>query len=171
MARGPPIVLEIYPCGPSKNAEEKLKWITYHTYSWKSQFGNDTRQSFFPVLTFYEIYLTHLPTSHFTLSNKRGIQSTVDVVFSCISGAAPLTQPGATRIHNRGPKTRTFSCIYDFLIAFSTPCLHTEMVTYCMSCTNNEPGQIAYTVSQRWPTHEAPRATWDVDHLERATLL
>ena len=33
--------------------------------------------------------------------------------FLYTSGAAPVTQPGTTRIHNRGPKYRTFSYIYD----------------------------------------------------------
>ena len=52
------------------------------------EFGNDTWQSpftFLSLLTFYEIYYsTRLPTSHSTLSNKRGIKSTMNVVFLVI---------------------------------------------------------------------------------------
>jgi hypothetical protein len=40
--------------------------------------------------------------------------------FPCTSGAAPVTQPGTTRIRNSGPKYRTFfSCIYDFFNSFA----------------------------------------------------
>jgi hypothetical protein len=33
MVRGPQVVLEVFPCGPSKKTEEeiKFKWIAYHT--------------------------------------------------------------------------------------------------------------------------------------------
>ena len=42
----------------------------------------------------------------------------VDSIFSCTSSAAPITQPGTTRIHNRGTKYRTVSCIYEILNSF-----------------------------------------------------
>jgi hypothetical protein len=44
MVRGPQVVLEVCPCGPSKKTEEKIKfkWIEYHTIAenlrvWKLQ--------------------------------------------------------------------------------------------------------------------------------------
>ena len=39
--------------------------------------------------------------------------------FPCTSGTVPVTQPGTTPIHNRGPKYRTFSCIFDILNSFA----------------------------------------------------
>ena len=81
MVRGPPVVLEICPCGPSKNTEEKLKFklIVYHTtaenLSLEMRHGNRL-SLFLPVQTFYEIYYpNHLPTSQFTLSNYKGFKS------------------------------------------------------------------------------------------------
>ena len=45
--------------------------------------------------------------------------------FPRTSGTSPVTKPGTTRIHNRGPKQRTFSCIYDILNSFAdTQCAH-----------------------------------------------
>ena len=69
----------------------------------------------------------------------------VVTMFFLYIGTAPVTQPGNARTHNRGPKYRTFSCIYDILIVLPTPSLHIEMVTYCTaSYTNNRTCQIAY---------------------------
>ena len=64
--------------------------------------------------------------------------------FLCTSGDAPVSQPGTTRIHNRGPKYRTFSCIYDILNSFADTQSAHWMVTYCTSCTNSRTSQIAF---------------------------
>ena len=123
MVRGPPVILEICPCGPSRNTEEELKfkWIAYH-YSWKSQrlempHGNRLSLSL-PV-----------PTFHSTLNNKIGIKSPKNVVFLAIFSLhiwrRAYTPAGTARIHNRGPKYRSFSCIYDILNSFSdNPPIH-----------------------------------------------
>jgi hypothetical protein len=51
--------------------------------------------------------------------------------FPCASGDAPVTQPGTTRIHNSGPKYRTFfSCIYDSLNSFANTKLNTFLILF-----------------------------------------
>ena len=60
------------------------------------------------------------------------------------SGAAPVTQPGNTRILIREPKHRSFSCIYDILNSFAVLSRYIEMVTYCTSLINNRTCHIAY---------------------------
>ena len=39
--------------------------------------------------------------------------------FPCTSYAAPAIYPVTTRIHNRGPKYRTFSCNFSILNSFA----------------------------------------------------
>ena len=74
------LVFEIFSCGPSKKyrRKNKIQMNCVSHYSWKSQCFEMTHGNslslFLPVLIFYEMYYpTHLPTSHRTLSNKRGI--------------------------------------------------------------------------------------------------
>ena len=48
--------------------------------------------------------------------------------FPCTSGASPVNQSRTTRIHNREPKYRSFSFIYDILNSFANTHLHIEIV-------------------------------------------
>ena len=67
--------------------------------------------------------------------------------FPCISGAARVTQPGTPRpqIHNRGPKYRTYSCVYDILNSFAdTQSEQWNCHVLYGSYTNNRTCQIAY---------------------------
>ena len=157
MVRGPLEVLEICPCGPSKKCRRKNENLVncVSRYSWKSEFGNNTWQSLFTFSPSTDVswnlpyYSTHLPTFYSALSIKQRFKELWTWCFSpsfpLKSGTTPVTQPGTIRIHNRGPKYRTCSCIYaTFLIVLPTLSLHIEMVTYCTSYTNNRTCQIVY---------------------------
>ena len=93
-------------------------------YRWKSQslemiHGN--RLLLFSQYRHFMKFIT-LPMYRFpTLlsATKEEFKALWTFCFPCISGAAPVTQPGTTRIHNRWPKYRTFSCIYDILNSFA----------------------------------------------------
>ena len=126
MVRGPPVVLEICPCGPSKFTEEKLKfkWIAYHTiaenlrvWKWHMAISFHFFSQYWHFMKFITLPIYCLPT--LLSATKQGFKTLYTWCFSpclpCTSCAALVTQPGTTRIHNRGPKYWTFSCIYDIV--------------------------------------------------------
>ena len=129
MVRGPPVVLEISPCGPSKNTEEKFKFkrIAYHTipenirvWKWHMAIAFHFFFQYWLFIKLITLPIYRLPT--LLSGTNEGFKTRWRWCFSpsfpCTSGATPVTQPGTTRIHNRGPKYQTFSCIYDILNSY-----------------------------------------------------
>ena len=114
------------PLWPLTKCRRKIKiqmnWLSH--YSWKSQsllMTHGFRLSFFSqyrhFMKFITLPINRLPT--LLSETKQGYKTLWTWCFPCTSGAAPVTQPWTTRIRNRGPKYRTFSCIYDFLDSFA----------------------------------------------------
>ena len=138
------------------NRYQQYYMPSQHTYF--LEFGNHSWQSpftFLPVLTFIKFIslpIYRLPT--LLSATKEGFNTPWTWCFPCTSDAAPVTQPGTTRIHNRGPKyynnTEPFH-VLTTLIVLSSPNLHIEMVTYCMSYSSNRTCQIAY---QPWTARQ-----------------
>ena len=158
VVRGPPMVLVIYRCGPSKKYRWKIKiqinCISH--YRWKSQsleiiHGNRISLSlplYWHFMKFITLPIYRLPT--LLLATKEGFKALWTWCFSpyfpCTSDAAPVTQPGTTRFYNCVPNTEPFhvGLFVKFLIVFPTPSLYSDMVTYCTLYTNNRTSQIAY---------------------------
>ena len=145
-------------CGPRdlpfwsfKKYRRKIK-IQMHCishYGWKSQrlemtHGNRLSpfSQYWHFMKFITLHRYRLPT--LLLEAKERFKALWTWCCPCTSGAAPVTQPGTTRIHNSEPKYRTFSYIYDIVNSFADPNLHIEMITYCTACINNRTCQIAY---------------------------
>ena len=124
MVRGPPVVLEICPCGPSKKYRRKIK---IQMNCWKSQgleMTHGNRLSLFSqywhFMKFITLPIYRLPT---LLSGTKEVFEALSMwcfspSFPYTSGDAPVTQPETIRIHNKGPEYRIFSCIYDILNSF-----------------------------------------------------
>ena len=107
-----------------KKIEEK---INSH-YSWKSQNLEMTHGYSFHFFSQYWHFIKFITPPVYRLltllsATKERFKALWTWCFSSsfpfTSGAAPVTQPGTTRTHNRGTKFRTFSCIYDILNSFS----------------------------------------------------
>ena len=165
MVRGPPVVFEVCPCSPSKHTKVKikLKWITYHTIAeslrvWKWHMAIAVHCS---PSTDISLNLIPYPSTDFPLyshQQKRGL-SAMNVVFLAIISlhicrcVASVSQPMTTRIHNRGPNYWNFHVFMTLLIVLPNPSLHTEIVTYCTSYTNNHqsvlPKGRSFTISTR----------------------
>ena len=140
MVRGPPVVFEICLYGPSRNTEEnsKFKWIAYHTITENPRVMEMAHANYYLSL-FLQVGYWHfikcirptlpinkLPT--LLSATKEGFKALWTCIFSpsfpCTSDAAPVTQPGTTRIHNRGPEdqsTETFNVYMTFLIVLRKP--------------------------------------------------
>ena len=93
-------------------------------FSRKSQSSEMTHGNrlspFLQILTFMKLItlLICRLLSLLSATNKR-FKALRTWYFRSKFGAAPITQPGTYRIHNRGPKYWTFSCIYDILNSFA----------------------------------------------------
>ena len=103
---------------------------------------------FLSVLIFYKNLLPYSSTDFplYSQQQKRDLKHysmkwRFSPSFPYISGAAPVTQPGISKIYNRGQTYRTFSCIVYFN-SFADTRLHIEMLRYCMLYTNNRTWQI-----------------------------
>ena len=118
--------------GPSKKTEWKIifKWIAYDTvtenlrvWKWHMAIAFHFFSQYWHFMKFITLLIYRLPS--LLSATKEGFKALCTWYFSpsfhCTSGSAPVTQPGTTRIHNRGPKYRTFSCIYDFLTVILLP--------------------------------------------------
>ena len=147
MVRGLPVVVEICPCGPSKNKKDFI-WIAYHTTAENLRVWKWHMTITFHLFCQYSHFMKFIILSPLLSATKEGFKALWTWCFSpsfpCTSGAAPVTQPGTTRYHNRGTKYQTSSCILTFSIVLRTPSQCIEMVTYCTSYTNNTKYQIAY---------------------------
>ena len=112
-------------------------------YCWKPQILEMTHgiSQYWHFKKFIILPIYRLP--NLLSATKEGFKALWMWCFLCTFGAAPVTQPGTTGIHNREPKYRTFSYL-TFLLVFPTSSLHVEMFTYCTSYTHNRTCQIAY---------------------------
>ena len=129
MVRGPHVVLKLCPCGPSGKTEEKqMQMICISDYNWNSQSLEMTHGNRFSLFSqywhvkkFITLLIYRLPP--LLSATKDGFKALWTWCFSpsfpCTSGDEPVTQPGTTRIYNRGPKYRTFHIYNNFLNSFS----------------------------------------------------
>ena len=136
MVRGPPVFLEICPCGPKKNTEEKFKfkWSAYHSTAENLRVWKWHMATHFHIFSLYWYFMKFNSLSIYRFPTllsaiKEGFKVLWTWCFSpffpCTFGAAPVTQPGTTRIQNRGPMYWTYSCIYGILDSFAdTQCAH-----------------------------------------------
>jgi hypothetical protein len=141
MVHGPQVVLEVCPCGPSKKTEQKMKfkWIAYHTVAENLRIWKLHMAIFFHFFSQYWHFIKFITLPAYRLptlvsATKEGFKALWPWCFSpsfpCTSGAAPVTQPGTTRIHNGGP---SFHVFMTSLIVLQTPSLgylHIVMVTH-----------------------------------------
>ena len=135
MVSGPPVVLEICPCGPSNYAEQKFKfkWIAYHTILenlriWKRHMAIAFHffSQYWKFIKFITLPIYRFPT--LLSATKEAFKALWTWYFPCTSGAAPVTQSGTTRIHNREPKYRTFHVFITYLILF----YYYKIIRYCL---------------------------------------
>ena len=117
-----------------------MNWVSY--YSWKSHrlemtHGNRLLLFLLPILILSYMKFITLPIYRLPIllsETKEGFKAPWTWCFPCTSGAAPVTQPGTSRIRNIGPKYRNFHVFMTLLRVLPTPSLHIVMVTYCNLC-------------------------------------
>ena len=141
MVRGPPVVLDICLCGPSKKVR-KIKRIAYHTiaenlrvWKWHTAIVFHFFSQYWHFMKFPTLPIYRLPTLLSTKNEEFKALWTkcFSPSFPCTSCAAPVTQPVNTRIYNRGQNTKPFHVFMTNLIGLPIPNLYTEKVTYCKS--------------------------------------
>jgi hypothetical protein len=141
---GPQVVLEICPWGPTKQTEEKIqfKWIAYHTITenlrvWKLHMAIAFHffSQYWHFIKFITLPNYRLPT--LLSATKEGFKALWPWCFlppfPCTSGAAPVTQPGTTRVDQSTETSfHVFMTILIVLHAPSLSCLHIEMVSHVL---------------------------------------
>ena len=96
--------------------------------------------------------------------------------FPCTSSAEPVTQPGTTRIHNRGPKYKTFSCNCDNLNIFAdaqSALFKGSHTVGPMSYTKNRTCQVAYKYTSIKICYKINKFSfeWNKSSMVRGTVL
>ena len=153
MVRGPPVILDFCPCGPSeKRRKNKIQINCVSHYSWKSQsleMTHANRLSLFSQYWHFMKFITLLiyrppPLLSATIAGFEALWTQCfSPSFPCTCGAAPVTKQGSPEFITEDQSTEPFHVFMTLLIVLPTPSLHTEIVVYFTSYTNNRTCQIA----------------------------